>query len=183
MLHQLIEAYKFTTTETADREVFTVHTDEGTTFTVRNAHDKLTCNCTFTIHYRLICSHMFNVANALQVKTITKMQHFLDFWVDDPNPEDPSSRHEIAKVKRMKKLGNIVDKLADKARLRRALFKGGKVPQRMHKVQVEYYKSDEEEDEEEGDDKNALRTGPKKYKVDMFDLMHKQGETIKGYTR
>ncbi len=65
MLHQLIESYKFTTTETADREVFTVHTDEGTTFTVTNALDKLSCNCTFTIHYRLICSHMFNVANAL----------------------------------------------------------------------------------------------------------------------
>ena len=126
---------------------------------------------------------MFNVANALQIKTIAKMQHMLDFWVDDPNPEDPSSRHEIAKVKRMKKLGNIVDKLADKARLRRALFKGGKVPQRMHKVQVEYYKSDEEEDDEEGNEKDALKTGPKKYKVDMFDLMHKQGETIKGYTR
>jgi hypothetical protein len=47
----------------------------------------------------------------------------------------------------MKKLGTIVDKLADKARLRRANFKGGRVPQRMHKVHVEYYKSDEEEAE------------------------------------
>lgn len=57
---------------------------------------------------------MFNVANALQIKVISKMAHLLDFWVDDPNPNDPSSRHEIAKIKRMKKLGNIVDKLADK---------------------------------------------------------------------
>lgn len=59
----------------------------------------------------------------------------------------------------MKKLGTIVDKLADKARLRRANFKGGRVPQRMHKVHVEYYKSDEEE-AEEGDDKDSKRTGP-----------------------
>lgn len=117
------------------------------------------------------------------MKTVSKMIHMLDFWVDDPNPEDPSSRHEIAKVKRMKKLGTIVDKLAEKARLRRALFKGGKVPQRMHKVQVEYYKSDDEEDAEENEEKDEKKTGPKKYKVDMFDLMHKNGETIKGYTR
>lgn len=53
----------------------------------------------------------------------------------------------------------------------------------MHKVQVEYYKSDEEEDADETEDKEAAKAGPKKYKVDMFDLMHKQGETIKGYSR
>jgi len=62
------------------------------------------------------------------------MAHLLDFWVDEPNPDDPSSRHEISKIRRMKKLGGLVDKLAEKGRLRRALFKGGRVPQRMHKI-------------------------------------------------
>ena len=44
---------------------------------------------------------------------------------------------------------SFVDKLADKTRLRRARHKGGYVPMRLKKVQVEYFESDKEDD---GDD-------------------------------
>ncbi len=45
----------------------------------------------------------------------------------------------------MKKLGSFVDKMADKARMRRARHKGGTVPMRLHKVNVEYYHSPDED--------------------------------------
>lgn len=41
---------------------------------------------------------------------------------------------------------SFVDKLADKTRLRRARHKGGYVPSKLKKVQVEYFESDKEED-------------------------------------
>ena len=75
----------------------------------------------------------------------------------------------------MKKLGSFVDKMADKARLRRARHKGGVIPARMHKVNVEYYQSQEDEDM---DDKT-----PEKRTVEMYDLMHKNGSTLKAYNR
>jgi hypothetical protein len=72
----------------------------------------------------------------------------------------------------MKKLGSFVDKMADKARLRRARHKGGTVPSRLHKVNVEYYHSGDEEKED-----------PEKRTVEMYDLMHKHGSTLKAYNR
>lgn len=47
-------------------------------------------------------------------------------------------------MRQTKKLTNFVDKMADKARMRRARHKGGVVPSRMHKVNVEFYQSDDE---------------------------------------
>jgi hypothetical protein len=91
----------------------------------------------------------------------------LDFWIDEPNPADPSARNEIPKARQMKKLGSFVDKMADKARMRRARHKGGVVPSRMHKVQVEFY---HEENGEKGT-------------VEMYDLMQKTGTKIKAYDR
>lgn len=41
---------------------------------------------------------------------------------------------------------SFVDKLADKTRLRRARHKGGYVPAKLKKVQVEYFESDKEDD-------------------------------------
>ena len=72
------------------------------------------------------------------------MCHLLTFWIDNPNPDDPSSRHEIPKNRQTKKLTSFVDKMAEKARMRRARHKGGNIPSRMHKVNVEFYESDEE---------------------------------------
>lgn len=67
--------------------------------------------------------------------------------------------------------------MADKARLRRARHKGGVVPSRLHKVHVEYYQSGDE-DQEMADDKT-----PEKRSVEMYDLMHKTGSTLKAYNR
>lgn len=92
----------------------------------------------------MICSHIFTLVNALQVKTLAQMFHLLSFWIDNPNPDDPSSRHEIPKNRQMKKLSSFVDKMAEKARMRRARHKGGNIPSRMHKVNVEFYESEEE---------------------------------------
>lgn len=44
-----------------------------------------------------------------------------------------------------------MDKLANEAKLRRANFKGGRVPMRMHKVHVEYYKSDDDENDDKSE--------------------------------
>ncbi len=79
----------------------------------------------------------------------------------------------------MKRLGNFVDKMADKARLRRARHKGGTVPARLHKVNVEYYHSgDEDQEMADSNDK-----APEKRTVEMYDLMHKTGSTLKAYNR
>ena len=49
---------------------------------------------------------------------------------------------------------SFVDKLADKTRLRRARHKGGYVPSKLKKVQVEYFESDKEDkDDDENNDK------------------------------
>jgi len=48
---------------------------------------------------------------------------------------------------------SFVDKLADKTRLRRARHKGGYVPNKMKKIQVEYFDSDKEDKDEENKDK------------------------------
>jgi hypothetical protein len=107
---------------------------------------------------------------------------------------------------------SFVDKLADKARLRRARHKGGYVPTKLKKVQVEYYEySDEKEDaencdgnkmddvdSEEDDLFDALGERPAKKDpvasgkcdgklvkrtVEMFDLMLKQGTKIQAFSK
>ena len=82
------------------------------------------------------------------------MNQILKFWLDVPNPADPSSQNEIQKMRQTKKLTNFVDKMADKARIRRARHKGGVVPSRMHKVNVEFYQSDDEN--AEGDPSGSM---------------------------
>lgn len=79
----------------------------------------------------------------------------------------------------MKKLTSFVDKMAEKARMRRARHKGGNIPSRLHKVNVEFYESEGENEDGFGDDKKPLE----KQSVEMFDLMHKQGTTLKAYNR
>jgi len=55
----------------------------------------------------------------------------------------------------MKKLTSFVDKMADKARLRRAQHKGGRVPGVLKKVNVEFYVSDEDKDKADGEEKDT----------------------------
>lgn len=94
---------------------------------------------------QMVCCHIFTLFNALQQKSIAPMRYLISRWRDEINPSDPSTRNEVPKAKLTKKLGSFVDKMADKARLRRARHKGGQVPGAMRKVQVEYYGSDGEE--------------------------------------
>lgn len=82
----------------------------------------------------------------------------------------------------MKKLTSFVDKMADKARMRRARHKGGIVPSRLHKVQVEYFHS-QDEDQEINDETKPDDPHLEKRTVEMYDLMHKQGTTLKAYNR
>ena len=49
---------------------------------------------------------------------------------------------------------SFVDKLADKTRLRRARHKGGYVPSKLKKVQVEYFSDEKEDADDEGGTKN-----------------------------
>lgn len=144
MMHQLIESYKFVAHETPETNTFLVKTDRNLTFTVIRNNEKMFCNCPFTILNQMICSHCFCLCNALQIKNITLLKYILKFWSDEPNPNDPSTRGEIPKARQMKKLTSFVDKMAEKARLRRAQHKGGRVPGVLKKVNVEFYVSDEE---------------------------------------
>jgi len=96
---------------------------------------------------------------------------------------------------------SFVDKLADKARLRRARHKGGYVPTKLKKVQVEFYESDDKEAAQEDAEMNSEeddlfdtlgdRPTPKKDEasvpkdgklvkrtVEMYDLMLKTGTKI-----
>ena len=79
----------------------------------------------------------------------------------------------------MKKLSSFVDKMAEKARLRRAQHKGGRVPGVLKKVNVEFYVSDEDKDKIEGEEKDPGKV----QKVEMFDLMLKRGTTVKAYSK
>jgi hypothetical protein len=127
----------------------------------------------------MICSHAFCLCNALQIKNITQLKYILGNWSDEPNPNDPSTRGEIPKARQMKKLSSFVDKMAEKARLRRAQHKGGRVPGVLKKVNVEFYVSDEDKDKIEGEEKDPGKV----QKVEMFDLMLKRGTTVKAYSK
>lgn len=48
---------------------------------------------------------------------------------------------------------SFVDKLADKTRMRRARHKGGYVPSKLKKIQVEYFDSDKEDGDDESGSK------------------------------
>ena len=65
--------------------------------------------------------------------------------------------------------------MAEKARQRRAKHKGGNIPSRLHKVNVEFFESDD-------DEKDDSKTKGEKKTVEMFDLMHKSGSTLKCYS-
>jgi hypothetical protein len=72
--------------------------------------------------------------NALQIKHLGYFGEEIKFWIDEVNPNDPSAKDIIPKNRHNKKMRSFVDKLADKARLRRARHKGGYVPSKMKKV-------------------------------------------------
>ena len=68
MLHQLIESYKYIAHESTQKNIFLVKTDKQMTYTVQREHDQYTCSCPFQILNKMICAHLFCLANALQLK-------------------------------------------------------------------------------------------------------------------
>lgn len=217
MVHQLIESYKHIASETALQHIFNVKTDRGLIFTVTRTTEPnkgLRCNCPFSILNRLICSHVFCLMNALQIKHLGYcLPEIREAWQDNPAENDPSVKDIIPKNRQAKKMRSFVDKLADKARLRRARHKGGYVPTKMKKVQVEFYDSDADmvdenagnaEDDKADSDEDDLfdalgdkPTAPKKPEkteekvpgklvkrtVEMYDLMLKQGTKVQAFSR
>jgi hypothetical protein len=121
--------------------------------------------------------------NALQIKSITRSFDYLRRWKDEVNSEDPTTRDMQPKLKQQKKLQSFIDKLAERNRSKKAKHKGGIVPLRKRKVDVEYYPSEGEE----GGDNDELGAQPidgtGKRTAKMYDLMVPAGLKIKAYTR
>lgn len=109
--------------------------------------------------------------NALQIKHLGYFGEEIKFWLDEVNPNDPSAKDIIPKNRHNKKMRSFVDKLADKARLRRARHKGGYVPSKMKKVQVEYYESDDKEEAENADGNRLEDAEMNSDEDDLFDAL------------
>lgn len=73
---------------------------------------------------------------------------------------------------------SFIDKLAEKHRMKKAKHKGGIVPLRKRKVEVDYYPSDGEE----GTAGPATGSDGKRT-AKMYDLMVPAGLKVKAYTR
>lgn len=99
------------------------------------------CPCPFYCMNHMICAHSFTLMNALQIKHIDFFNYLGSQWTDEINPEDPSTRDLLAKVKQQKKLITFIDKVAEKNRQRRAKHKGGFVPVKKRKINVDFYPS------------------------------------------
>lgn len=100
------------------------------------------------------------------------------FWKDEVNHDDPSSVDIIPKNQQAKKMRSFVDKLADKTRLRRARHKGGYVPSKLKKVQVEYFESDKEDrDDDAADDANKMDIDKPMLSEDENDLAGAIGDS------
>lgn len=148
--------------------------------------------------------------NALQIKHINYFENFGEQWSDEINPEDPSVRDLLAKMKQQKKLITFIDKVAEKNRQRRAKHKGGFVPVKKRKINVDFYPSsgsDFDNDDPLGENKKLFDEGngageegkegePKKDEqigkqlgtdgkrtIEMFDLMLPRGTSLKAYSR
>lgn len=89
--------------------------------------------------------------NALQLKVINYFDHLGSQWSDDVNPEDPSTKDLFLKQKQQKKLMTFIDKVAEKNRQRRAKHKGGFVPVKKRKINVDFYPSSGSDFENEND--------------------------------
>ena len=53
------------------------------------------------------------------------------------------------RIKQQKKLQTFIDKLAEKNRNKKAKHKGGIVPLRRKKIEVDYYPSDDNDDDQD----------------------------------
>ena len=145
MLHQMLVSYKYIASEDDDEEdndaekqdddilneydvprgshekpqYFTVKTDkEGLQFKVKWDRKKkqIFCGCPFYTMNEMICAHAFCLMNALQIKHINYFSYLGDQWSEEINPEDPSTRDLMAKVRQQKKLITFIDKVAEKNR-------------------------------------------------------------------
>jgi hypothetical protein len=109
--------------------------------------------------------------NALQIKHLGYFGNDVRFWTDEVASNDPSCKDIIPKNRHNKKMRSFVDKLADKARLRRARHKGGYVPTKLKKVQVEYYESDDKEEADNADGNKMEDVDMNSDEDDLFDAL------------
>ena len=158
---------------------------------------------------QMICGHSFCLMNALQIKHINYLDYLGAQWSDEINPEDPSTRDLLQKAKQQKKLMTFIDKVAEKNRQKRAKHKGGFVPVKKRKINVDFYPSSgsdfgENESGMPDDDfvnpDGAVADGSGKQidqgltfgkqiapdgkrTIEMFDLMLPRGTNLKAFTR
>eukprot|EP00347_Sterkiella_histriomuscorum_P015287 403357600 len=158
-------------------QVFEVERDQITK-TIR-------CRCQFYTLNDMICAHCFCLMNALQIKHIRNFE-YIQRWKDEINPEDPTTRDMQQKVKQQKKLQTFIDRIAEKNRNKKAKHKGGIVPLRRKKIEVDYYPSDDNEDgmgdlEDIDGDRPVAADGRKTAK--MYDLMVPGRMKLKAFSR
>ena len=176
MLHQMLVSYRYTAFDCEEPEdvdasmaidefleskklmgetSFVVKTDQpGFQYFVnwdRN-ESKMSCDCPFFVMNELVCGHCFCVMTALQIKHLNYFKTLGHQWSDEVNPEDPSCRELLVKVRQQKQIMSFIDKVVEKNRQKRAMHKGGFVPLKKRKVNVEFYPSsgsDFEQDDKE----------------------------------
>mmetsp|Transcript_5661 Transcript_5661/g.8960 ORF Transcript_5661/g.8960 Transcript_5661/m.8960 type:complete len:114 (-) Transcript_5661:529-870(-) len=109
---------------------------------------------------------------ALQIKHIENFRHLGSQWSDEVNPEEPNSIALIEKQHQQKKIRAFVDKVAEKDRQKRAKHKGGFVPSKRKRFNVEFYPSSGSDTEMHDDKGIGSKVGEDgKRQVQMFDLM------------
>ncbi|CDW88447.1 protein far1-related sequence 5-like [Stylonychia lemnae] len=182
MLHQMIESYKYTAQDTRNESIFLIKTDKNQEFEVEKdiITKAIRCRCQFYYLNDMICSHSFCLMNALQIKHIRNFD-YIKRWRDEINIDDPTTRDMQQKAKQQKKLQNFIDKLAEKNRNKKAKHKGGIVPVRRRKVEVDYYPSDDNDDIKMEDNDGTSADGRKTAK--MYDLMVPGRMKLKAFTR
>lgn len=89
-------------------------------------------------------------------------------------------------MKQQKRLLSFIDKVAEKTRQNRAKHKGGFVPAKKRKINVDFYPTSGS-DLASGDDEHMndgeKQDGDGKKTVEMYDLHLPKGTVLKAYTR
>lgn len=89
----------------------------------------------------------------------------------------------IPKAREQKKIMSFIDKIAEKNRMKKAKHKGGMVPVRRRKVEVEYYPSSGEEEQLiDNDGEGEIGFDGRKTHI-MYDLMVRSGQKLKAFSR
>ena len=159
---------------------------------IDNEKKQMICSCPFYMMNNLACAHIFCLLNALQIKNIKFLTHLGVNWNDVVADNDPSTRDLAQRIKHQKKLLSFIDKVAEKTRQKRQKHKGGFVPAKKRKINVDFYPtsgseaSEPDEDQLQADgSKPALASNGQdgKRTMEIFDIHLPQGTHLKAFTR